>query len=786
MSFVVKEVYLENFRTHDSLEFKPNEKGVTVIKGENGTGKSSLIDAIAWGIYGIKPNGVTKNADLRRHHMDLNTEKTLVRLVIELPDASEYEIERRILGKKGSTECDVWKLVKKPNGEVEKEHVAGTSVTHASEFILRVVGVNEKGFLASMFVQQKQVDELLTASPKDRSAVIEKMTGITALTEAVADIRVDLRDAKKTMELYGNDLQDFNFDEIKEEIAEKTRQLEVLDKDYADTVDIGKSTKSELLKLQETHKYQSEIMNRLDKQNTVYTLVYNEYSRLKESFASTKAKLEEKTSSLSLLEKSLGTSSAQDILNEYNKKNKEFNNLSYSIQSVNKEVDNLYTIVGKGISLSVHLFEQGLISTELTGDLTASYAVSAIRDLKECRINLVKKQEELSCNIENLNSSIAQKKFMFTSNRNAIDALSNEDGKCPTCHQTPNNLKELLDGLAKSNEVLSKEKDELELDKEKLSGELDSVNTSIENVDEHVSSLSKVELAVKELGEKKRNIKSLKKHKEKLSAEVDSMQELYSLANNARSLESDVATVRNEYADIENKAKAKKLEAKEAKDEKDKLQKEVDGFEGFDERDAKISDMSGELESLRAKVSNIKIEKNSIANAIEYDNKTLAQAEASKQRYEKSVKSYEKVASSSKIVSGFRENRIEEVVPEISLIASSLLQKFTDGKFVSMHLDKSYKANVEQADGIKIDVGLLSGGKLSAVALSFKLAIAMISHKGQAVSTMILDEVLVSQDENRVENIVNTIKEVLDGQVILIGHNGDVISSVADKIIELS
>ena len=340
--------------------------------------------------------------------------------------------------------------------------------------------------------------------------------------------------------------------------------------------------------------------------------------------------------------------------------------------------------------------------------------------------------------------------------------------------------------LLRAMRCCSKEKDELELDKEKLSGELDSVNTSIENVDEHVSSLSKVELAVKELGEKKRNIKSLKKHKEKLSAEVDSMQELYSLANNARSLESDVATVRNEYADIENKAKAKKLEAKEAKDEKDKLQKEVDGFEGFDERDAKISDMSGELESLRAKVSNIKIEKNSIANAIEYDNKTLAQAEASKQRYEKSVKSYEKVASSSKIVSGFRENRIEEVVPEISLIASSLLQKFTDGKFVSMHLDKSYKANVEQADGIKIDVGLLSGGELSAVAFSLRLAIAMISHKGQAVSTMILDEVLVSQDENRVENIVNTIKEVLDGQVILIGHNGDVISSVADKIIELS
>ena len=204
-------------------------------------------------------------------------------------------------------------------------------------------------------------------------------------------------------------------------------------------------------------------------------------------------------------------------------------------------------------------------------------------------------------------------------------------------------------------------------------------------------------------------------------------------------MESDVATVRNEYADIENKAKAKKLEAKEAKDEKDKLQKEVDGFEGFDERDAKISDMSGRIrDDYVLRFLTLRFEKNFIANAIEYDNKTLAQAEASKQRYEKFVKSYEKVASSSKIVSGFRENRIEEVVPEISLIASSLLQKFTDGKFVSMHLDKLYKANVEQADGIKIDVGLLSGGQLSAVALSLRLAIAMISHKGQAVSTMIL------------------------------------------------
>lgn len=784
MSFVVQSVHLENFRTHESLDFSPNEKGVTVIKGENGTGKSSLIDAIAWCIYGIKPNGVAKNTDLRRHHMDLDTEKTSVKVNIKLPDSSEYEIERRILGKKGSAECDVRQIVRNGNS-VSKEHVAGASVTHATEFILRIIGVNEKGFLASMFVQQKQVDELLTASPKDRSAVIEKMTGITALTEAVADIRADLRDAKKTMELYGNDSQDYNIEEIKSGIEEKSKNLQSLEKEYDKTVEKGKLLKKEFLELQEIHKHQSEVLTKLDKQNAVYGLVSNEYENLKESLGETEKRLKEKEDSLAKLEGSLQGKSAEEVLDEYNKKNSELSNVSYTLENLNKETPFLQDSVNEGVNLCAYLYKQGLISTELSGDLTSQYVASAVKELKEVQSDLLNNKDKLSGEIKDLNESISQKDFMYTSNVKVIAALSNEEGECPTCHQKPANLKELLDGLHKTNDSLSKEKQDLENEKNKLSGELDSIVVNIANIDSNLETLATAEQSSVELFEKNEKIKSLESQKNKLSVEVEDMQELYSLVNNVYSVQKDVNNVRIELANIADRVKEKESKKKELLAEKKALEQEAEGFSGFEERQDNIDSMSQTLDVLRTKVSDIKIEKNSLHNAIEYDNKTLSQAEASKERYEKSVNTYEKIASSSKIVSGFRENLIEEVVPEISLKASALLQKFTDGKFVGIYLDKSYKAQVEQADGVRIDVGLLSGGELSAVALSLRLAIAMISHKGESVSTMILDEVLVSQDESRVENIVNTIKESLDGQVILIGHNGDVISSIADKIVEL-
>ena len=82
-------------------------------------------------------------------------------------------------------------------------------------------------------------------------------------------------------------------------------------------------------------------------------------------------------------------------------------------------------------------------------------------------------------------------------------------------------------------------------------------------------------------------------------------------------------------------------------------------------------------------------------------------------------------------------------------------------------------------------IGQLSGGELSAVAMALRFAISLMLGGKSGVNLMILDEVLVSQDEERSANILMTLKSITEGQVIIVAHN-DSIDTVVDKVVELT
>ena len=49
---------VHNFRAFTQARFEPSLDGMTAISGGNGAGKSSLIHALLWALYGITPDGV--------------------------------------------------------------------------------------------------------------------------------------------------------------------------------------------------------------------------------------------------------------------------------------------------------------------------------------------------------------------------------------------------------------------------------------------------------------------------------------------------------------------------------------------------------------------------------------------------------------------------------------------------------------------------------------------------------------------------------------------------------
>ncbi len=122
-----------------------------------------------------------------------------------------------------------------------------------------------------------------------------------------------------------------------------------------------------------------------------------------------------------------------------------------------------------------------------------------------------------------------------------------------------------------------------------------------------------------------------------------------------------------------------------------------------------------------------------------------------------------------------REELNDQLRPELSELASAFLESLTDGRYASLELDENYAVQVLE-DGLPKTV--LSGGEEDLCNLVLRLAISqMIAERaGQPFSLLILDEVFGSLDESRRENVLALLRRLHDRfeQVMVITHIEDV------------
>ena len=136
-----------------------------------------------------------------------------------------------------------------------------------------------------------------------------------------------------------------------------------------------------------------------------------------------------------------------------------------------------------------------------------------------------------------------------------------------------------------------------------------------------------------------------------------------------------------------------------------------------------------------------------------------------------------------KLLTEFKKERILNSVPMITDIASDIFMKFTNNDFLKLELNDKFEVIVQTKDNIIRPVGLLSGGELSTAAIALRIAISLFLNN-EDQSLLILDEVLVSMDDERTQNILETIAEITNTQLIFIAHN-HLINDISDKIVEL-
>jgi exonuclease SbcC len=224
-SYLLYNIEAEGIRGINSKLRVPLSKGMSIVFGPNGSGKTSFLQAIEWCLTGGLP--YLSGPDFRKEDAIVNMfnegKKATVSLVLEDEKQAIEVVRTRKMGKTTTTSSSLLVRVGKTKYEDDK----------AQEFLNRELGLDSRDFSRAVYLHQEDIQELVSEEPKARSEAIDKLLGTEEIRELVDSLDVHLAIPKAVKQLEGeisrneNDKIQFaigmrrRLNEMKEELLKK-------------------------------------------------------------------------------------------------------------------------------------------------------------------------------------------------------------------------------------------------------------------------------------------------------------------------------------------------------------------------------------------------------------------------------------------------------------------------------------------------------------------------------------------------------------------------------------
>jgi DNA repair protein SbcC/Rad50 len=175
---MIKAIELVNFISHSRTLLAFN-RGVTIFVGHNGSGKSSIIDAITFALYGQHTRRTNKNL-VRR-----GSEVSWLNLRFSV-GSKEYNAYRR-LGSNGQSQLAKFDQVLDSGNIVEKNVVSGERKQFGDSMsgeIAKTLGIDYKKLKVAAVVQQGELSSIIDSKPKEFKELLNSLIGIDRLDTA--------------------------------------------------------------------------------------------------------------------------------------------------------------------------------------------------------------------------------------------------------------------------------------------------------------------------------------------------------------------------------------------------------------------------------------------------------------------------------------------------------------------------------------------------------------------------------------------------------------------------
>lgn len=542
MVMLFKSLLLRNFKSyeHASVDFN---KGVSIVIGENGAGKSSIFEAVNFALY-KKQRGVVD--DLVRRNRSGAPYKMSVRL--EFVVGSEvYRVTRE--REKNKTNS----ILEKCFGDGDY-HQLCTGDKLVNDTIQDILKMDSNLFENAIYIKQGQIADLLNQTKAERDTTIGKLLEADSLEQAWKNMpelkrkyetqettlstRIEDLDSKK--EEYNQKLE--TCQQIKDELIQLNTQLEAVEKELDGLV------KSKELLDGEKEKFE-QLNNKIKTNDTLIKEYQTNIGRLEDDLDN----INSSEKSMSELEPSISKlpdyKNFQEIVNnighlesDYNReidKRRKLDELEKIIETTEthyQEYQNLDKKIkeydSKLEKLKRELHEKSLLEHDrknkkdelATNQDTLNSVLGEIKDIlklnkdlnsldectKLCDMLETPLKEEitgLEKDLQDKDNEITGLKYEITSADKALKELDELDDQCPVCGSDIDSVQK--NELKISNNQIISENTErigvLEGDKEEISGRLTLKNTglaSVDNARERISSSAHLLTTIEKLSER--------------------------------------------------------------------------------------------------------------------------------------------------------------------------------------------------------------------------------------------------------------------------------------------
>lgn len=760
-------IHLRNFRSHEDYTFKPSA-GVTAIRGLNGAGKSTITDSFAWCLFGVKPPGVKKASALVRRGMPKGS-KCEVEAVFVV-DGTTYKV-LRTMTRAGSAKCYVWR----EDEDGQYQVVSEGSAKDADREIRRILHMSPAEFFAAVHVQQDKVNDLIDSSSKsNRADVIQRLIGVSGLSESLSVASADLRGVKQALK--ASTFSGEELEALEAKLAEDEKRLDRLTDEVQgldERVQAGQAYVAE--KSQTYHgmltEYETAQANRTNWSQRL--------SRLESSIPKVTSRvqaLEEERSSLRATLTRAGGSQG------------DFSTIKADYDRLRAEHDRLTGQKATSASAITRAQEQHAEAEQVLAKarehLDADYA-AVLTDATACQraVEDTRTQAEGKEAWAKVQASVRASLTSQASSLTKAREVISSGGHCPTCLQTVPDTERPLAELDEALESLRTRYREAGAEEKRLAHEAEGLRSAMSDVQRMAEAYTQAEEATAELSAARAQHKEAERALSALTAKLAAEEELYQAAKGIEDVKRRNAQVREDL-----------LDAQETLDEqtreREELTSSLRGLPTYDEdsiakkRD-QLARAEQKLAGLRERYETKIQQKASAGQDVTNGRANVAREKKNQQTYQDMLDQSERLSASVETLTEFKQDRIDRAIPAVEAYGSELIAEFTDGQFTALSLDESFMVHVVDATGEQFSVGELSGGQKSLVAIALRLAIALMLVGDGEESLLILDEILFSLDVEKTPRVLQGIKNASHGQVVIIDHKNDAVDAVVDEVVQL-